>query len=372
MSEVMDVKLLCRCVLLLALVALTCPSRALAQGESFLVRIPLEVGRQARVEVEGISMQVGRVESVPSRPQMNAFGASKWGQPGTVVATAVNAVHLLLGKREGRGVIVSLLPSYTVAPASRPFSAVVVDGVGGSGLFGAYAPPVGTRVWAVLRDGSHVPLSEEVLKDAVEIRYRVSPPEGAPLWVEIENRLGGKVRGVYQSGVKLIGEVVHPVGGIGVFEGSHYQGVGRIRANHPGVVCVSTSPPGMMGGFQVVPEEHALSAEMRSAWYEPQWLIIRGQGPLAGRPPLFSGFLVPGPSERDLKGRYLTPLLIPSVKVRIDGGDWVDMPPACTPEEGAILRRVTHLRILYPMEEAEPQWVPDQGEQEAPGDSVSP
>ncbi|MCX7828001.1 MAG: hypothetical protein N2315_02210 [Thermanaerothrix sp.] len=326
------------------------PCGASAQGELFTVRVPLERGRQARVEQGGVSVQVGQVLSTPVRPLYPAFGASRWGKVGTVVASAVNAVHILVGLRDGRGSVVSLIPSYTTAPASRPFSAVVVDGVGGSGLFGLYCPPVGTPVAAVLRDGSEAPLDENTLKDAVEIRYRVAPPVGGPLWVDLENRLGGRVEAVYPSGSKVIGEVVHPVSGIGFFEGSHYQGVGRIRANHPGVVCVSTSPPGEMGGFQIVPEEHARSHEMKPAWYEPQWLIVRsmGGGASPGARPLFSGYLTPGPSERDFGGGFLENLSWASVKVRILDGEWQDMPKASSVAEGVFLKDVTHIRILYP------------------------
>lgn len=326
------------------------PSGAFAQGELFTVRIPLERGRQVRVEEGGMSIQMGQVLSTPIRPLYPAFGASRWGKVGTVVASAVNAVHVLVGLKGGRGAVVSLIPSYTMAPASRPFSAVVVDGVGGSGLFGAYCPPVGTPVTGVLKDGSEVPLDEGVLKEVVEIRYRVMPPSGAPLWVDLENRLGGRVEAVYPSGAKVIGEVVHPVSGIGFFEGSHYQGVGRIRANHPGVVCVSTSPPGEMGGFQIVPEEHARSHEMKPAWYEPQWLIVRslGGGAAPGTKPLFSGYLMPGPSDRDQRVGPLEALSVASVKVRRSGGDWEDMPKASSEAEGVFLKDVTHIRILYP------------------------
>jgi hypothetical protein len=93
---------------------------------------------------------------------------------------------------------------------------------------------------------------------------------------------------------------------------------------------------------------------MKMAWYEPEWMIVE---PLVhdradpGTEPLFSGFLVPGPNPRDGAERMWDSIVrIPYVLVRIDGGDWRPMPEVHEKDNGpgCILRRVTHLRIVYP------------------------
>ena len=76
--------------------------------------------------------------------------------------------------------------------------------------------------------------------------------------IVFENVFDGKVTGYYggQSG-KVLGRVLKPVTGSGRFGGSTYIGPGLLRANHPGVICVSTGPVGKPGGFQIVPAVHA-------------------------------------------------------------------------------------------------------------------
>ena len=324
-----------------------------AQPPLFTVTIPLEPGRQVRVHFpDGTERQVGEVKSIPTRSLWPGFDASKWARPGCVAATGVNAIHLLLEVDRGRGRIISLIPTYTNAPASRPASAVVVEGLGGRSLWGAWAPHVGTPVTAVDRAGRRSPLSSESLPQAVALEYSVHPRADCPLYVEIENRLEGAVTVVWPHRSLPVAKVVHPFSGIGFFEGSQYQGVGRLRANHPGVVCLSTAPPGELGGFQILPERHAKSPEMKPAWYEPQWLILAPLVPEHSEPgtePLFSGFLVPGPGDQDqAEGVFGRIVRIPTVEVRLDGGEWQPLPPVTKNGPDSPLRRVTHLRVFFP------------------------
>ena len=83
----------------------------------------------------------------------------------------------------------------------------------------------------------------------------------------------------------------------GRFEGTEFTGVGRIRANHPGVICISTSKEGKLGGFQIIPARHA---QVLSEVYGPldQWMVV---GPdLEGSEPLFRGHLRPSYEGEDL------------------------------------------------------------------------
>ena len=367
---------------ILCLAVLCCAVPASAQS-LFTVVIPLEPGRQVRVYLpDGTVRQVGEVRSVPYRSLWPGFDASKWARPGCVAATGANAIHLLLTVERGRGRIISLIPTFTIAPASRPASAVVVDSVGGQSLWGAWAPTVGTPVTAIDKSGARQPLSEESLKQAVALEYTVHPRADCPLSVEFENRLEGAVT-VHWPGRSLqVAKVVHPFSGIGFFEGSQFQGVGRIRANHPGVVCISTAPPGERGGFQILPERHAKSPEMKAAWYEPEWLIIAPVAPEysePGREPLFSGFLVPGPQERDEAGQIFDRIVrTPSVDVRLEGGEWQPLPSVTKNGPDSPLKRVTHLRVNFPFPlvpltpDPSPTPVPTLGAKPSPAAKPSP
>jgi len=321
----------------------------------FTIQVPLEPGRQVRVLFPwGESRQVGQVVSIPRATVFPAFDASKWGRPGCVTAVGVNVIHLLLDVENGRGRMISLLPTHTIAPAARPAGAVLIEATGGSGLFGAWAPPVGTPVTAIDEKGARSPLSTESLKTAKVLEISVPARADCPYYVDIENRLEGQVSVVWPDRTEVVAKVVHPVTGVGGFEGSQFQDTGRLRANHPGVVCFSTTPAGEMGGFQIIPLVHAKSEFMRMSWTEPEWMILEPVIPersSPGREPLFSGFLVPGPNPRDgAEAVWEKIVRIPYLMVRIDGGDWVPLPEVRERDNGpgCILRRVTHLRIVYP------------------------
>jgi hypothetical protein len=125
-------------------------------------------------------------------------------------------------------------------------------------------------------------------------------PEG----VEFENRFGG-ISWVKEIGLDAypIGQVLKPVVGCGRFLGTQYAGTGRIRANHPGVIDISTCPEGVTGGFQIIPRDHSMSPEMTNARAKTQWMVI---GPLyaldpswEGLPPLFTDYLYPAWTAAD-------------------------------------------------------------------------
>jgi len=98
--------------------------------------------------------------------------------------------------------------------------------------------------------------------------------------------------------------VLTPVTGIGRFEGTRYADTGRLRANHAGVLDVSTSPYGMVGGFQIIPWDHANDSEMYYVRTNRQWLVVgppdMREGSWEGKPPLFWGNLYPSWRADDL------------------------------------------------------------------------
>jgi hypothetical protein len=267
-----------------------------------------------------------------------------------VTASAVNAVHILTDIEEGQGRTMSVLPRETIAPAAGPGAAVILDCRAGTLFFGAWAPPAGTRI-TVKTDISEHPLEDGLPSEGDTLIFKVYE-EDFPYMADFENRPGGRVIAWGRGAPRVIARVIRPLGGVGRFEGTLFQWRSRLRANHAGVIDISTSDYGTVGGFQIIPWDHALkSKEMQGAWGATQWMIIAppdGKSMLGGTAPLFDGSLVPGPSrgERlwDLWSTYGRKSL---ALVRIDGGEWTMFPDASGKSDDA-LTRVTHIRIYFP------------------------
>ncbi len=298
----------------------------------------------------------GRVVALPDGSRWPSFTASAWGHPGTVTATAVNALHILLSVEKGRGRTMSILPAETIAPAAGPGSAIVTDIRAGRSIFGAWAPSSGSAV-LIIPSGKTTPETARLPLEGDTLLIRV-PSSDNPYYLEIENRPGGRLTAWYDSGPKVEARVIRPLGGSGRFDGTLYQSAGRIRANHPGVIDICTSPEGLIGGFQIMPLEHASSSEMQGAWKMTQWMIVAsadaGAQTLKGTVPLFSGGLVPGTATGEkLWDLWATYGRKPLVLVRIRGGNWGQMPKVSGREDHAF-RDITHLRVYYPFTE-EPQ-----------------
>lgn len=316
----------------------------------FQIEIPLVIGAEALIRLaDGEAIPAGRVVAVPASTKWPAYTASGWGRPGTVAASAVNAIHLLLSVEEERGRTVSLLPAETFAPAAGAGNAVVIDVPAGRGLFGAWAPPVGSAVTVMGAEGIR-PLDAQSPPAAGERLFIDVVERPGPYMVDIDNRPGGDVLAWIDGyGARKIASVVRPLGGVGRFGGSQFQDRSRLRANHTGVICISTSRRGEVGGFQILPLLHAHSPEMKSAWELTQWLIIEPvDGDFVGTAPLFSGHLVPGPAQGeslwDLWSTYGRRSL---ALCRLDGGPWQKLPLLEGRDDGA-LRDLTHLRIYFP------------------------
>ncbi|MDR3331102.1 MAG: hypothetical protein LBT08_00595 [Synergistaceae bacterium] len=344
----------------IAILLLFCAQEAPA-GEPrplFETRIEFSVGgRVTSFLPDGRSFDLGLVVKLPEKTRWPSYTASAWGTPGSITASAVNAVHILMGVEDGKGRTMSVIPQETIAPAAGAGAAIVLDAQAGTGFFGAWAPPVGTKIFTETPDKPLSPLSERLPEPGDVMIFRVTEDD-MPYMVEIENRPGGRVIAWSGSGVQIIARVIRPLAGVGRFEGTLFQDAGRIRANHSGVIDVSTCERGSIGGFQIIPWDHALnSKEMQGAWQLTQWLIIGpadGVSMMGGTHPLFSGGLVPGVSSNEqLWDVWSTYGRRPLVLARLNGGEWGKLPIARGKVDDALLN-VTHLRIYFPFTK-EPQ-----------------
>ncbi|MDK2958293.1 MAG: hypothetical protein PWP47_337 [Synergistaceae bacterium] len=340
-----------------SVVAALCFSSPAYAGPVYRVVVPLVRGEEARAELpDGRVFLLGKVTGLPTATRWPGYTASKWAAPGTVAASAVNAVHLTLSVEKDAGRTMSILPLHTVAPAAGEKAFITLDVPAGTGFFGGWAPPVGTRVLVRKPDGGMIPLEVSGLPSpGDELVFDVEEKE-RPYIIDVENRPGGRVLGWYTAGPKVLARVIRPVRGVGRFGGTEFQSRGRIRANHSGVIDVSTTGRGVTGGFQVLPFLHSKSKEMAGAWQATQWLIIASETdrPLPGTAPLFLGNLVPGSQLSDvLWDIWSTYGRKPLVLCRMDGGPWEKLPEEGGKQDFA-LERVTHIRIYSPFTE-EPQ-----------------
>ena len=139
--------------------------------------------------------------------------------------------------------------------------------------------------------------------------------------------------------------------------------VGRIRAAHPGVIDVSTSPNGEIGGFQIIPRDHAMSPEMTFTRTKTQWMVV---GPLwaldesmEGLPPLFSDYLYPaftpamnpdGTVNEDISGAaaFLDRFTVRGRYADADDPEEYILLRPYTMLHNAALQELTHLRIYFP------------------------
>ena len=327
-------------------------------AEAFELRIPFETGAKALAVREGQpAEEIGTVLKIPKETRYPSYTASAWGEKSAVCASAVNALHLLVSVEKGNGRTISIIPQETIAPAAKAGTAFVLSTTAGTGCFGAWSPKVGSE--AVLRNGSGTERelsASEFVRQGETLVIKVKDSE-LPSFVEIENRPGGRVTICGKNGCTLAGRVLRPLAGTGRFEGTKFQTAGRLRANHPGVIDYSTSENGTIGGFQIIPWDHALtSKEMQHTWNMTQWMIVApadGKSALGGTAPLFDDGLLPGVNRGegeklwDVWSTYgrTSPLL-----VRINGGAWQPVPKTAGKNDRA-LENVTHLKIYYPSTE---------------------
>lgn len=303
---------ICALLLLSALIVLAL-SDAVLGSETFTIII--ENQRDGRIFVQrGVdTIEIGHVLVPCNAVNHNGFTASAWVDDGTVCATAVNAIHIKVGNstETGRGIVFSLQPAefldFDPADYGSYFSesaSVFTDIPAGTGIFGGpFTPLVGSPLF-VLEESAADEFAQakivfpEYMPQVGETLLIAVSRSSAIDYIEFDNSFGGLIS-LKRVGEEpeVIGQVLKPVAGVGRFGGSIYASVGRIRANHPGVVCVSTSPVGEIGGFQIVPSGHAMSPEMTFARTLTQWMVV---GPVdarepgwEGTAPLFLGHLYP-------------------------------------------------------------------------------
>jgi hypothetical protein len=338
------------------LVSLLCAGELHADEGRFLYDVRIEFMEGGSVSSrldDGRRFDLGRVVKLPEKTRWPSYTASAWGESNSVTASAVNALHILISVEDGQGRTMSVIPQETIAPAAGAGASVVLDSVAGTGLFGAWAPPVGTRIFVEESNGVERPLSDGLPEVGETMIFRVFEGD-MPYMVEIENRPTGRVIAWSDRiGPKTIARVIRPLAGVGRFEGTLFQDAGRIRANHSGVIDVSTCERGKIGGFQIIPWDHALnSKEMQGSWQMAQWLIIGppdGKSMMGGSHPLFSGGLVPGTSKNErLWDIWSTYGRKPLVMARLNGSDWGQFPQKSGRDDSG-LSSVSHIRIYFPI-----------------------
>ncbi|MDR1650608.1 MAG: hypothetical protein LBR87_02355 [Synergistaceae bacterium] len=287
----------------------------------FKIHVPMTLGEQAQVIFpDGSSLDMGRVLAVPQKSRHPGFTASKYGLGGQIIATASNAHHIQVSVEDGTGRTMSLLPSQTFANATGFGTSFVVEGTGGSGLWGEYAPFVGSPVYIVNRVGIPVLFNNiQLFQFASALEIRVYRPEHDIEYFEIENVPGGRAWYHDAGGDHQFAVVESGAGGTGRFEGTLYQGRGMVRANHPGVICVSTCPKREIGGFQIVPLSHTYSSELQKTRRMSQYIVLRGIGfeDITGESPFFKGWVRPGDVDSDSRTGW--------VSCRIKGR-WQELP----------------------------------------------
>jgi len=318
---------------------------------------------------------IGHVIAFTDKVSHEGYTASKWAPMSAVSATAVNAIHIRTGynAKDDKGVVFSILPCEIETETGKklqsfysPDSSIVTDIHGGTGIFGGgWSPILGNPV-ALECDGALTPLPLNYAPKRGDVFViRVLEPTDAPMAFIFENRFGGFITEVgWDGSQQIIGQVLKPVEGVGRFTGTQYTGVGRLRANHNGVIDVSVSPLGCIGGFQIIPREHAMSPEMTRARTMTQWMVV---GPLDARDPswegvapLFRDYMRPDWADNDWDRpdwlhRVTSRVLI---DVRIKNGPWQPIPQfSFDPDlnkplpawSATALQDVTHIRIVLPV-----------------------
>ncbi|MEO6909116.1 MAG: hypothetical protein ABI210_14625 [Abditibacteriaceae bacterium] len=320
-------------------------------------------------------IELGHVEKPTMQVNRKGYNASKYGPVGTVEASAVNALHFKSAQNtaDDRGVIWSIAPKVNTAAGElslqtevSPNSAVYTDIPGGTGIFGGpFTPFVGNPILLSKNlDETPQPLPPNYVPQVGDVwTVPIMRPLRYPRQITFENRFGGYIWLQFRGeDPKVIGEVLRPVEGIGRFVGSYFADVGRIRANHNGVIDISTSPINKIGGFQIVPANHAMSTETHYIREQTQWMVV---GPVSvldpsweGVAPLFSDYIRPRyeadgfwkyDAMEGLLGRFRVEVQTQTNK------DWQPMPEfglepgAALPQwANTCLSNITEIRITFP------------------------
>ena len=272
-------------------------SSVYAYGDGYWIKVVNEKDGEISVSTDegGSWRTIGHVlvpiDNNLKKPDKPGFTASDYGMDSSIVATAVNGVHIRVCKKpEEFSRLFSLLPvefKYLCSDyKSYKGTAMITDMDGEEGIFGKdYAPYIGNRVYLLQNDAMDLLPEDYVPHLEDELIIKVIPPsiEKPIKYIWIENKINGYVMVVYEDlTIDFVARVLKPVAGVGGFTGTSLAGRNKIRANHPGVICISTSkhfgdvgpdlnPPegeGGQTGFQVVPFEHTLEYISEETNYE--------------------------------------------------------------------------------------------------------
>ena len=313
------------------------------RDESFRVSIEnMAMGRVMVSRDKGQSWQlIGTVRS----PMLalrdirdSEFTASDWAYLGSVAATAVNAIHVKVAQPGKHARIFSILPAELSDPngfktsyRDNP-SSIFLDIPAGTSLFsGRWGLRLGDPLFRI-QNGEWQPWPEDHVPVEGDVLGFVAKVAPEPSWmIEIENIKNGAVMFVTGNGMPVqIAKVVKPFGGSGRFLGTLFQSTGKVRANHPGVLDISTSPIGQRGGIQIVPYFHSKAPNLGYIQSSSAYMVVapmEGEAPLEGRGALFMHYIRPG----DM------------VTARVNG-EWGVFPTAIEKDETG-LRMVEAIRI---------------------------
>ena len=271
------------------------------------------------------------------------------------MASAVNAIHIKLGNDpiSNTGQIISLLP---INNPSNGTSIIQTSISGGKEIFGSKISPYVSNPVFFEKNNKLIPLFNKgyiAVNDVIIIQ--ILEPDPLPTQIILENVFNGNIYAYYKNQDKpeLIAKVVKPVMGIGRFLGAEFTDVGRIRANHPGVIDISTSPLGYIGGFQIIPAKHGMSTEMYKAITHSQWMVVAGltnsNDDLPGSAPLFMNYIKPSFNNENHNENFLVQCF--------KNGKWQTLPSKrltsndpLTEEDNFFLKDIKAFRILFPQE----------------------
>jgi hypothetical protein len=235
-----------------------------------------------------------------------------------VTAIGTNAMHLKVGPTASynpiqatawtpKQISVGINEDHVHAGGTYSDSMIYTSIAGGTNIFGgSSAPYVGNPVkyltangvWESLDTYFNNDFTKPIPKRLLIEVYEASTSNGTPDYIEFENWAkndsvggvaqseNGRVLVHYPNGTqKHVADIIQRVQGTGRFGGSEYAEAGRLRAAHPGVICLSTSPKvgyttnsNLRGGFQFVPANHAkyLSYDLAQDSFigRDQWGIV--------------------------------------------------------------------------------------------------
>ncbi|MHB9134655.1 MAG: hypothetical protein ACYDBB_26585 [Armatimonadota bacterium] len=330
---------------------------------------------------------IGHVVAYSQKVTNQGYTASKWARNSAIAATAVNAIHVRTGynAKDDKGIVFSILPQEMQTEAGKKLASftspdgIYTDIPGGTGIFGGHWAPILGNPMYLEKPAGLEPMPEGYVPHKGDVFVVcVLEPVDSPMEFVFENRFGGMITMVGWDGArKVIGQVLKPVCGVGRFTGTQYTDIGRLRANHNGVIDISVSPNKTIGGFQIIPREHAMSTEMVRARTFTQWMVI---GPLdardpswEGTAPLFLDYMRPswGENDWDEAGSLDKICDRTLIQVRIKEGSWQPLPSLVFDPDlkkplpdwaNTALQDVTHVRIILPVPErlrtVPPQKVP--------------